>query len=104
MQVALHSDEEVVMRTKIFSWAALAGATVAGVPGAARAETPVVIIHRPLAEADKPVLPNPLLLQTGFVTLAAGYGAAVIAGEASEHKGDNKLFIPVAGPWLDLGN
>lgn len=57
----------------------------------------------PVGAEQHKAIPNRPLLATGVVTLAVGYGAAVAVGVFSDHKGDNKLFIPVVGPWLDLG-
>lgn len=46
--------------------------------------------------------PNRPLLITGLVVLGGTYGASVIVGAASNRESDEKLFIPVVGPWLDL--
>jgi hypothetical protein len=48
--------------------------------------------------------PNKTLLRTGGGIFLLGYGASVIAGAASHRDADHKLFIPVVGPWLDLGD
>jgi hypothetical protein len=50
------------------------------------------------------VRPNRPLLITGASIFAASYGASVIAAAASDTQGDEKLYIPVAGPWLDLAD
>ncbi len=42
-----------------------------------------------------------LLLASGIV-FGAGYVPAVVVGITSSHTADNYLFIPLAGPWLDL--
>jgi hypothetical protein len=47
--------------------------------------------------------PNPLLL-SGLVGFGASYGAAVIVAASSDHQGDNRLYVPVLGPWLDIGD
>jgi hypothetical protein len=46
--------------------------------------------------------PNRPLLITGLVVLGGTYGASVIVGAVSDREEDEKLFIPVVGPWLDL--
>lgn len=46
--------------------------------------------------------PNRPLLITGSVLLVGSYGASAIVAAASDRKADDKLFIPVVGPWLDL--
>ena len=47
--------------------------------------------------------PNPALMGTGLVLFGGPYVASVIVGATSGHVGDDKLYIPVAGPWLDYG-
>lgn len=46
--------------------------------------------------------PNRPLLITGLVVFGGTYGASAIVGAASNREADEKLFIPVVGPWLDL--
>ncbi len=46
--------------------------------------------------------PNVPLLLTSVVVLGASYGASVIVAAESDRKADDKLNIPVAGPWIDL--
>jgi len=41
---------------------------------------------------------------TGLVTFGLAYGASVIVAAGSNHKGDNRLYVPILGPWLDLGS
>ena len=48
--------------------------------------------------------PNRPMLITGAVVLGGTYGASAIVGAASDRAADDKLFIPVVGPWLDLKN
>jgi hypothetical protein len=55
------------------------------------------------AEREKTVLPNRPLLGTGAIVFGAPYVASVIVGAVSTLDADDKLFIPVVGPWLDLG-
>ena len=47
-------------------------------------------------------IPNRRLLATGSVLLAGSYGPAVIGAAASTRDGDDKLYVPIAGPWLAL--
>lgn len=58
-----------------------------------------------LASADTEVRstrPNRPMLATGGVLFAASYGASVIVAAASDTDGDERLYIPVVGPWLDM--
>lgn len=48
--------------------------------------------------------PNRTLLSTGAGIFVLSYGASVVAGAVSDRDADKKLFIPVVGPWLDLGD
>lgn len=48
--------------------------------------------------------PNRPMLITGIIVLGGTYGASAIVGAASNRTADDKLFLPVVGPWLDLKN
>lgn len=48
--------------------------------------------------------PNPSLLSTGTGLFIFGYGPSVAAAVVSPRDADRRLFIPVAGPWMDLNN
>lgn len=54
-------------------------------------------------QQETTIRPNRPMLITGAVVFAGTYGASVIVGAASSRPSDDKLFIPVVGPWLDLG-
>ena len=64
--------------------------------------TPVPVTATPVT-AEQHVLPNPPLLASGLTGIVVGYLPALGVAIASDHKGDDQLFIPIAGPWLDLG-
>ena len=57
----------------------------------------------PLAE-DGATTPNPngALIGAGLFVLAASYMPAIAVAESSGAKVDEHLYVPVAGPWLDL--
>ncbi len=44
------------------------------------------------------------LISSGLVTFGLGYGAAVVVAATSKHQGDDRLYVPLLGPWLDLGD
>jgi hypothetical protein len=48
------------------------------------------------------VRPNPVFLTTGALTLLGGYVPGFIVAAGSDHDGDDWLFAPVIGPWMDL--
>lgn len=47
--------------------------------------------------------PNRTLLMTGLVLFGAPYVASMGIAATSPHPGDSNLWVPVAGPWIDLG-
>jgi hypothetical protein len=52
--------------------------------------------------APKQRLPNRKLLYVGAGVLAAGYISSVIIAATSSHDGDDWLYAPVIGPFVDL--
>lgn len=48
--------------------------------------------------------PNRSLLSTGTGIFVLSYGSSVVAAAVSDRDADKRLFIPVVGPWLDLGD
>ena len=55
------------------------------------------------AERETTIHPNRPMLVTGVVMFAAPYIAGDIVAAQSNLDADKRNFIPVAGPWLDLG-
>jgi len=47
--------------------------------------------------------PNFVLMGGGVVAFGVAYGVSVIAAASSGRAGDDQLFVPVLGPWIDLG-
>lgn len=48
--------------------------------------------------------PNTLMMKTGVGIFVVSYGSSVVAAAVSPRDEDKNLFIPVVGPWLDLGD
>jgi hypothetical protein len=48
--------------------------------------------------------PNVPLLTTGLTMFGLSYTPALVVGAMSSQSADRNLYIPVAGPWLDLAN
>jgi hypothetical protein len=48
--------------------------------------------------------PNRTLLSTGAGVFLLSYLPSVIAAGVSDRDADKKMFIPVAGPWMDLAD
>ena len=49
-------------------------------------------------------LPNRPLMITGAIVFGGTYGASAIVAATSEREADQKLYYPVAGPWMDLAD
>ena len=48
--------------------------------------------------------PNRGLLASGLFLFGVSYTASAIIAGSSPHPGDDRLYVPVAGPWMDLAN
>jgi hypothetical protein len=85
----------------------------------APAAAPVVVAPEPVAPApvvassDAPVRdtaehdewrPNRALLMTGLILGGVPYVASMAVAASSGHVGDSNLWIPIVGPYVDLGN
>jgi hypothetical protein len=69
----------------------------------------IVAAWAPVSRADEVVYsdtvyvgPNRALLWSGIVTLGVPYTASVFVAAESSRSGDKALYIPIAGPWVDL--
>jgi hypothetical protein len=47
---------------------------------------------------------NAPVFATGALVFAASYGASAIVAGTSDHPGADRLYVPVAGPWLALND
>lgn len=61
------------------------------------------VVTTPTTEASA-TLPNPYLLRSGLFTLSAAYVPALVVALESSRSADNRLYAPIVGPWLDLGD
>jgi hypothetical protein len=88
--------------------AAAAGlACIVGTQAASAQQTNIVSPPATARVVEKPETytgPNRALISTGLVTFALAYVPAVIVAGTSSQPADNHLYIPVAGPWLNLAN
>jgi hypothetical protein len=48
--------------------------------------------------------PNVDLVASGLFTLGVPYVVSVVAATGSTREGDQALYTPLVGPWLDLAN
>jgi hypothetical protein len=80
-------------------FAVAASMAFASLAGSAAAEE-TVRVARP-ADRSTTTGPNRELMRSGLWTLGLSYVPAVIVAVESPVPADDKLFIPVAGPWMD---
>lgn len=64
-----------------------------------RVVTTTTTAEQPVTETTRP---NRKMLTTGGAIIAASYIPAVVVAATSDRSADKNLYIPVAGPWLDL--
>jgi hypothetical protein len=48
--------------------------------------------------------PNMGLVTAGILTFGLSYGASAVVASTSDNDSDKHLWIPVAGPWIDLAD
>lgn len=48
--------------------------------------------------------PNRRMLRSGIWTLGLAYAPAALVAGTSERPADSRLFVPVAGPWMNLAD
>jgi hypothetical protein len=48
--------------------------------------------------------PNRAMLSTGLFAFGVPYVASVVVAAQSDHQGDKHLYVPIAGPWMDLAD
>ena len=53
-------------------------------------------------EQSETMGPNRALLHTGIWTFVLSYVPAVVVAVESSRNGDKNLYVPIAGPWMDL--
>jgi len=82
------------------------GANGANANGAATGgAVPPAQYHAPMGEQKADVLrPNMPLLATGGLTFLAAYVPSFIVAIGSDHDDDKWLYLPVAGPFIDLAS
>lgn len=72
---------------------------------AALADSTVIVEgNTPAVAEPRSSGPNPYLFRSGLFTLGLSYAPALVVAIESDFHADDHLYIPVAGPWLDLAN
>jgi hypothetical protein len=66
---------------------------------------PVMMQPGPVPEnTTEGYAPNTVLLTTGLLLFGIPYVSSVVVAASSDHDGDHHLYIPLAGPWIDMAN
>ena len=73
-------------------------------PPPATAPQPTTLAPRTTEHAVSYTGPNYPLMTTGLGMFGLSYVPALVIGASSSQSADQNLYIPVAGPWLDLAN
>jgi hypothetical protein len=79
---------------------------------ASRAQEETVVAQPPSATVTAPAAetpetysgPNRSLIGTGLVTFGLAYIPAVVVASQSPQSPDHHMYVPVAGPWMNLAN
>lgn len=59
--------------------------------------------HQDIGTVSEETSPNSGLITSGVVLLGATYASSlVVATTTSDYDPDKKLYVPIAGPWMDL--
>lgn len=94
----------VTLGTLAFAWSSIASAQGYRTPRRPQRSAPPVYVQQAPREiaTHQEQRPNVGLITTGIVTLGLSYGASTIVAATSSNPADQRLYIPVAGPWMNL--
>ena len=84
-----------------------ADTTVVDQPAPAPAQTTVVATPAaPVAETGRDAYsgPNRRLIGSGLITFGLSFIPALVVAGTSDISADHHLYVPIVGPWLDLGD
>lgn len=97
---SLHARTQAATRTLLITLAVCAVIDALGLSRAS-AQDSTVPPPRAVTQIEE-TRPNVPLLVGGLAVIAATYIPPVIVAASSDVDGDDFLFIPIAGPWMDL--
>jgi hypothetical protein len=87
----------VVAAIAAATWPSASYADAAPAPSAATFPGTASVV-----EETSYVPPNRAILAGGLIAFAGAYAPSVVVAAANGNSFDNRLYIPIAGPWLDL--
>lgn len=79
-------------------YALAASAVIALVAVAADVHAEDTVVRREVT-----IAPSSAFLASGTIMLSLGHGVATVLAVSSTYDKDRLLFVPIAGPWIDLG-
>jgi hypothetical protein len=78
------------------------------IPRLVRADTPVIVVNEPPPEQGRDQVmmttTNTPVIVSRALTFGLAYGIAAMAAATSENSADERLYVPLLGPWLDLAD
>lgn len=98
------------MKTMHLAAGAVAALAALGATRGAHAQnqnTEIVTQPAPVAPAAEQTAytgPNRALISSGILTFGLSYIPSVVVAAESSRSADHHLYVPVVGPWLDLGD
>jgi hypothetical protein len=98
-----------VLSALTYAGAASADTTVVEQPAPAPAASSTVVatpaVAAPVGESrDAYTGPNRRLIGSGLITFGLSYIPALVVAGTSDQSADHHLYVPIVGPWLDLGD
>ncbi len=55
------------------------------------------------SESESGYAPNRFLLTSGLIVFGVPYVTSVIVAAQSDNSADHHLYVPIVGPWIDMG-
>lgn len=103
MRRAFTVTAAITLGAMAFVWSPFASAQTRRPPRRPAQAPPPVLIQQPREIGTyQEERPNVGLITTGIVTLGLAYGASTVVAATSKNPADQRLYVPVAGPWMNL--
>lgn len=84
--------------------AALLGTILLAIPAQALAQNQTVIIPPDDDDTGEVTRTNTAPILTGAVTFGLSYGAAVMVAATTDSDANDRLYVPLLGPWLAMAD
>jgi len=96
----------IILGSHKWTVALLSLAVTSGASSLARAQDAVVVAAPPAETHSETVTqkggPSRIMLASGLVTFGVTYGAGAIVAATSPVSADQRMFVPLVGPWMDV--